>query len=827
MASFDLEPVYSAIGAILKKQRTEIDASIASSAKSVAETLTPEIVALKEADAKTALELQNLQGEQEQKASKESLQDLDTKYLRIAKRTDELYKNQLSTEEIIKSLRISVEDLQKREITDPVPLVKAVEEALEKVAEQSASSYLETNDQLSATVKDVAKKFQSIEGVLTQRGIELTDRIAASNAKLNDAILAQTVLREKQEDFDSRLQTVSEFIEGTQEKLATFASDEVLKKNIQHVLTTLQELDKHLTGEIKQTAFDSEKGFIEVDTRLKRLQGLVEDLPSQSEVGETVGQVVSDSEATLRAEYEESLKSIHKFIQDRIVSIEKTIDELPEPLTYDDDVARLQDEYTAVSTEVEKLKEAQVGVDRSVDQRISSLQSATKDLNDKISSLPEPPNHEETFKSISDNLGEITEALIELQEKHLREEDVAELRKTVDETSDRLDSIDQYVYELKNARENLYEGVKGCREEQLTIKGDLEKQTDRLSALEVDFGDLEDAQARSDEITKTILKDMEDLSKQEGPQGSQGPQGEKGEPGTDGLGIETKAWERGVYRKGVYVSFALGKVYRAVEDTADRPGSSKAWVRIGTFGFEFKGVKDKDAEYEVGDLYVDNGSCFLMVEPGKAKMVAQRGRDADPRVLKGIEDHIKELQEQLAEARKAATDGIESNQELALALNTKFEAEYKRLEALVYKILGEEEPPEPEAIKIGWFHGIWLPSQSYRPGDVVRDQNGVWLNKKAVGHNQPMDAEHWVQMAGGSGGGGVVWPSGNLPPVVVSTTITGDTQDFTLAQNPLWILKISVNGSDLGSNDYSISGKVITFTYPLVDGDELEVWYYI
>jgi hypothetical protein len=107
--------------------------------------------------------------------------------------------------------------------------------------------------------------------------------------------------------------------------------------------------------------------------------------------------------------------------------------------------------------------------------------------------------------------------------------------------------------------------------------------------------------------------------------GERGDPGETGEPGLDGLGVDLPLHEPGaVYRQGAFVTYAHGKVYRALRDTASKPGSAD-WERIGTLGFEFKGVKTDEA-YEEGDIYVDGGSAFIVTR-GRGRLLAGRGKD--------------------------------------------------------------------------------------------------------------------------------------------------------------------------------------------------------
>ena len=108
--------------------------------------------------------------------------------------------------------------------------------------------------------------------------------------------------------------------------------------------------------------------------------------------------------------------------------------------------------------------------------------------------------------------------------------------------------------------------------------------------------------------------------------GETGARGDTGPPGADGLGLETQAWvPDAVYREGAFVTMGHGKVYKSIRDTASKPGSSD-WQRVGTLGFEFKGVKNEGEQYEDGDIYVDGGSAFLVTK-GRGRLLAGRGKD--------------------------------------------------------------------------------------------------------------------------------------------------------------------------------------------------------
>jgi hypothetical protein len=64
----------------------------------------------------------------------------------------------------------------------------------------------------------------------------------------------------------------------------------------------------------------------------------------------------------------------------------------------------------------------------------------------------------------------------------------------------------------------------------------------------------------------------------------------------------------------------------AQKDTADTPGASDHWERIGTQGFRFVGIRpEDDASLKSGDLYIDGGSLFYF-DGERARMWVQRGK---------------------------------------------------------------------------------------------------------------------------------------------------------------------------------------------------------
>lgn len=125
-----------------------------------------------------------------------------------------------------------------------------------------------------------------------------------------------------------------------------------------------------------------------------------------------------------------------------------------------------------------------------------------------------------------------------------------------------------------------------------------------------------------------------------GPVGEPGP---RGEPGPAGAGVDAPRWSRGVFRAGVSVSHFEGRIYRAVRDTADEPGDSQDWERVGSIGTRWCGVFDPHRKYEVGDRYV-NGGHFEVLGTGEAFNYAPK-----PLTPSDVKSLVKKIIEQAVE----------------------------------------------------------------------------------------------------------------------------------------------------------------------------------
>jgi hypothetical protein len=164
----------------------------------------------------------------------------------------------------------------------------------------------------------------------------------------------------------------------------------------------------------------------------------------------------------------------------------------------------------------------------------------------------------------------------------------------------------------------------------------LTKYADRLRGQKGDKGDKgergeDGAPADVEQVAAVLAEKHAELLRgakgDAGDDGKRGPPGDKGsdgKDGADGVGITVKSWSPGVYRKGEIVQHDIGRYSVALKDTASIPGASEEWERIGTSGFKYCGIKKSGVAYEVGDIYIDDGTTFMWTGE-KARMLAKRG----------------------------------------------------------------------------------------------------------------------------------------------------------------------------------------------------------
>lgn len=293
--------------------------------------------------------------------------------------------------------------------------------------------------------------------------------------------------------------------------------------------------------------------------------------------------------------------------------------------------------------------------------------------------------------------------------------------------------------------------------------------------------------ADSDLIVKRIVEEHGDSLK--GRDGENGKDGQAGRDGLDGLGLETKAYVPGsVYREGSHVTANLGQFFKALRDTADAPGTSDAWQRIGTAGFRFTGAHDAEKQYEEGDLFIKDFGCFLHVDgkdvlfagrgaKGERGPVGAQGKDGKDGVdgkdggrIFAVEQHgLKML------LLQDLPDGTVEQVELDFT-----DVMSKALEQQVPDILAAVQDvavssfqkmvivhgDDIDAIPIRFFRGVWMADEAYVIGDLVNyggvtyicSEGNQGVTPRAAFMAEFDHARYWRALngsgSGGSGGGG-------------------------------------------------------------------------
>lgn len=230
-----------------------------------------------------------------------------------------------------------------------------------------------------------------------------------------------------------------------------------------------------------------------------------------------------------------------------------------------------------------------------------------------------------------------------------------------------------------------------------------------------------------------------------------------GPNGRTGAGIDVPIWQKGVYREHSIVQFELGRYYKALSDTADKPGTSPAWERIGTGGFAWKGLKTPDAVYEDGDLYVDSGSLFIYLG-GKGRMAAKRGRDGKDGDTGPMGPAGKD-----APFFVAAQFGHEKLS-MALSDGEIIECEVNGIDALIEKTVDAQveatlalyqKMDEQRGIPFRVYRHQWQSGTRYEVGDAVKNNRALWLCKKA-GSADVLSQDNWERLTGSGSGGATV-----------------------------------------------------------------------
>ncbi len=309
---------------------------------------------------------------------------------------------------------------------------------------------------------------------------------------------------------------------------------------------------------------------------------------------------------------------------------------------------------------------------------------------------------------------------------------------------------------------------------------------------------------QNDDKTVEILLDNEEKVTLELPQGEAGQNGEDGEDGNDGAGIDSKSWQAGVYREGSTVQHHIGQYFKALKDTADEPGDSPDWERIGNAGFRFAKQFNKETIYKNGDLYIKDYGLFGVFN-GEAKLIAGRGPKGD-RGEKGLsgangKDGIdgKDGSQVIAfesnglsaalvladndgELKTYAVDFTKAFEEKAEVLRKEFnELSYDAVLDVVEKSLLVHEADDT-AVPVRFYRGLWSMDNSYQAGDIISFGGKLYVASQSSQSIQPtggsitnplQGSDSWAEMQILSGGGssssggdgtGTVGPQGPAGP---------------------------------------------------------------
>ena len=251
-----------------------------------------------------------------------------------------------------------------------------------------------------------------------------------------------------------------------------------------------------------------------------------------------------------------------------------------------------------------------------------------------------------------------------------------------------------------------------------------------------------------DEITEINKKieNVKTIKGDTGEKGEQGEKGDKGETGETGIGYNSKEWTQGIHRQGQIVQHFIGQQYKALKDT-DKEPPHEDWERVGTSGFRWTGIKNDKTEYKDGDLFIDSGTTFLVVD-GKAKMFAQRGRDGkhgqDGKDGKSAREfvHVKWTDNSISfvyddgEIVEADIEGLTEIQKRLTFLDDMF-SDYQNIDAPIKR-----------------YAGAYVPKNSYAKGDTASNAKSLYLCVKDDPNSSSLDPEKWIVLCNAQGGGG-------------------------------------------------------------------------
>lgn len=720
----DFAPVYSAVGGILRDQRKEIDDLLA-----------------------------------QQSVRSSELEDLCAK---LVDKQDTVHAA------VLKATAEGDDDLRK-DLDERLERVDASVDALEEVIEKRAEFADELRarlDVIDARIGDNASAFEaavkSVSVALENTTVGLREKAKEFGDDADVRFAAQSETLEKHAKALEALDAVVDSLVGegsVLEPLSALRADiDGLAKSIAearveagNVNAGLVDAHKALTESVSESLCRAAENF---DGKLFALAGRFESLPDFDSAfrsyDERIGAMASE------------LLKHQGDVDDRLATVDQHKEHL-ERLESELDAAR-----KAASESLESVRSSLLA---NIGECGTETKETAKDLQEQIvaaGALAEAAasdligHADATGKQLGELRERVAEARKDLAdaqaglvaEKAARDEAVASLGSLAAEMKAELDVVKASVGEHtesmvklfgESATKQHFEQYKRQVEEQDALISGLvqdvrEKLGERIDGkLDKDFSEVVDAALSK--LSSALEKSRLDMTERMDKVESDRP--EKGDRGPAGFGIDAKAYESGVYREGSVVQFAGGKLYKAVKDTAGKPGSSEDWVRVGLTGFEFKGVKAEGAVYEDGDLYVDGGSCFLWTG-GRARMVAKSGQRGKPGA-KG-DDGKDGRHAPTFLAAEMDTDGIHITFSDGTTEDVPFEGFKDAVRAEVGSAL--EENDDTDGVPMKAFRGAHSLSLVYRRGDVVTGHTGSWVCHTAADRNVELNDSHWSKFAG-------------------------------------------------------------------------------
>lgn len=411
----------------------------------------------------------------------------------------------------------------------------------------------------------------------------------------------------------------------------------------------------------------------------------------------------------------------------------------------------LDEKLAALESKIEKAM--------SLDSLVSDISEGMKSLSQQLYDLPDPLSLESVMEAVDGHAnGELynrVKEYVEVVGNKTREQFDAtfkllesELQKTKDGLNSAITALQKELYELEESEstvdidlhqlagslgENEYFTEEMKTQAELIVDEFIAQQEDNLKALAI-----EQFEKSMNATTKLVEAYLQTIKKPE-----------------DGLGLGAEPWQKDrVFRKDSIVTAHMGQFYRASADTFAEPGKSEDWERLTSFGWRWRGVKPEQETLKEGDLFVDEGSLFLVINE-KARLIVKRGKEGrngrdgkDGRDGVDGKDAPMVVDDQIIGTKRVIvySDGQEHCQEVAALVEMKAVADQNA--RIVEMVNYEFKSPDDNAIRLRWFRGPFQTNKIYEKGDIVSvgDSLHLAIKKPPIG---TVNKSHWIHLGGG------------------------------------------------------------------------------